>query len=119
MNDKPRWKKVWYPKREEEGERFGYITLRQNLCFTTLVLNACFQMLSQDHDLMLEERQTSEEHLVKMESRLQEVLHKFELEGRRKHNDFATEYAELTPEDGPKVFLVYHFQILIFIFYRW
>jgi hypothetical protein len=28
-NDEPCWKKAWYPKREEDGERFGYITLRQ------------------------------------------------------------------------------------------
>lgn len=52
---------------------------------------------------MSEERQQAEEHLVKMESRLQEVLHKFELEAKRQHGDFATQYSELTPEDGPKV----------------
>ena len=52
---------------------------------------------------MSEERQQAEEHLVRMESRLQEVLHKFELEAKREHGDFATQYAELSPEDGPKV----------------
>jgi hypothetical protein len=29
MNNEPCRKKAWYPKREEEGERFGYIALRQ------------------------------------------------------------------------------------------
>ena len=55
---------------------------------------------------MSEERQQAEEHLVKMESRLQEVLHKFELEAKHQHNDFTTQYSELTPEDGPKVIYV-------------
>ncbi|KAK7115731.1 trichohyalin-like [Littorina saxatilis] len=61
------------------------------------------ETLSQDHECVSEEQQQAEEHLVKMESRLQEVLHKFELEAKRQHGDFATQYSELTPEDGPKI----------------
>ena len=45
---------------------------------------------------------------MKMESRLQEVLHKFELEAKQQHGDFATQYSQMSPEDGPKVGETYH-----------
>lgn len=57
----------------------------------------------QDFACISEEHQQCEEHLVKMESRLQEVLHKFELEARHQHGDFVQQYSELTPDTGPEV----------------
>ncbi|KAL8589100.1 hypothetical protein ACOMHN_017263 [Nucella lapillus] len=71
-------------------------------------LQTQLQTLGQDQACLTEEHQQAEEHLVKMESRLQEVLHKFELEVRRQHSDFNTQYAELTPQDGPKVLAELH-----------
>ncbi|KAK7496879.1 hypothetical protein BaRGS_00011859, partial [Batillaria attramentaria] len=65
-------------------------------------------ILTQDHSCVSEERQQADEHLVKMESRLQEVLHKFELEAKRQHGDFVIQYNEMNPEDGPKVLSELH-----------
>ncbi|XP_076465151.1 uncharacterized protein LOC143296965 [Babylonia areolata] len=74
----------------------------------TASLQQDLETLTQEHGSLREEHQQAEEHLVKMGSRLQEVLHKFELEARRKHGDFATQYAQLTPDDGPKVLAELH-----------
>ncbi|XP_048247989.1 uncharacterized protein LOC124115575 isoform X2 [Haliotis rufescens] len=57
-------------------------------------LHQQLQALSEERNSLLDEKGQAEEDLVKLESRLQEVVHKFQMEASKQHDNFNTAYPE-------------------------
>ncbi|XP_067665526.1 uncharacterized protein [Haliotis asinina] len=59
-----------------------------------LQLQQQLKAVIEERNSLLEEKGQAEEDLVKLETRLQEVVHKFQMEASKKHDNFNTPYPE-------------------------
>lgn len=56
------------------------------------------QEIAEEHDALIQEKTQSEEDLVKLENKVQEMVLKFETDSQRQHNNFQTHYGDIPPE---------------------
>ena len=63
-----------------------------------LIINCNFQEIAEEHDALMQEKGQNEEDIVKLESRLQEVIERFEADANNKYEDFSAKYNNLPPE---------------------
>lgn len=54
--------------------------------------------IAEEHDALIQEKTQSEEDLVKLENKVQEMVLKFETDSQRQHNNFQTHYGDIPPE---------------------
>ncbi|XP_052769316.1 plectin-like isoform X2 [Mya arenaria] len=54
--------------------------------------------LAEEHESLITEKNTGEEDLVRLETKLQEILHKYEAQSRKQHGDFTKEHQGIPPE---------------------
>lgn len=54
--------------------------------------------IAEEHDALSQERDQSEEDIVRLEANLKDVVHKFEMEARKTHDNFASKYPQVPPE---------------------
>ncbi|KAK3608373.1 hypothetical protein CHS0354_030835 [Potamilus streckersoni] len=60
------------------------------------------EQIAEENDSLIQERGQTEEDLVKLEKKLQEILEKFEQEARKQHGNFETRYVNI-PADSRKL----------------
>ncbi|XP_056021651.1 uncharacterized protein LOC125650483 [Ostrea edulis] len=54
--------------------------------------------IAEEHDALIQEKSQSEEDLVKLEKKLQEIVQMFEMDALRQQNNFQTHYSDIPPE---------------------
>ncbi|XP_046583805.1 LOW QUALITY PROTEIN: putative leucine-rich repeat-containing protein DDB_G0290503 [Haliotis rubra] len=79
-----------------------------------LQLHQQLKAVSEERNSLLEEKGQAEEDLVKLESRLQEVVHKYQMEASKQHDNFNTAYTESqTPQDQQMLSEVKSLRLLV------
>ncbi|XP_060068829.1 myosin-7-like [Ylistrum balloti] len=54
--------------------------------------------IAEEHDALSQERDQSEEDIVRLETNLKDIVHKFEMEARKNHENFASKYPQVPAE---------------------
>ena len=79
-----------------------------NICkivFAKEVLFQILQEIAEEHDALIQEKSQSEEDIVKLENKLQELVETLEIEARKQHENFGTQYTDI-PAECREVFFI-------------
>ena len=66
-------------------------------------MHSLIQELAEEHEALIQEKSQSDEDVLKLETKLHEILHKYETEARKQHDNFKNQHLSTLPPEAKKV----------------